>query len=178
MKTLIVCGSRYGSTRVIAGWIAERLGFDCLITDVKDAPAPGKFELVILGSGIYENGFMPEVRAYIDRHIKALENKKKAIFGVCLDTSGFYVNGKIGGGWEYIRPTIEKFRNPPLHAGLLHGEINPSKLTREDHDKLMHFYNQILKRDISSVPYRTKMNKEEGWKFAERILKKLSGKFY
>jgi len=27
MKTLIVCGSRYGSTRVIAGWIAERLGF-------------------------------------------------------------------------------------------------------------------------------------------------------
>ena len=27
MKTLIVCGSRYGSTRVIAQWIAERLGF-------------------------------------------------------------------------------------------------------------------------------------------------------
>ena len=24
MKTLIVCGSRYGSTRVIAQWIAER----------------------------------------------------------------------------------------------------------------------------------------------------------
>ncbi|OPX40460.1 MAG: hypothetical protein B1H13_07410 [Desulfobacteraceae bacterium 4484_190.3] len=59
MKTLIVCGSRYGSTRIIAQWIAERLGFDCLITDVKDAPDPGKFELVALGSGIYENGFLP-----------------------------------------------------------------------------------------------------------------------
>ena len=178
MKTLIVWGSRYGSTRVIAGWIAERLGFDCLITDVKDAPDPGEFDLVILGSGIYENGFMPEVNAYIDKHIKALEDKKKVIFGICLDTEGVFVDGKIYGGWEYIMPVIKRFQNPPLHVSLLHGEINPSKLTPEDSKKLMHFYNQILKRDISSVPYKTKMNKEEVWEFAERILNKLSGKFY
>jgi len=175
MKTLIVCGSRYGSTRVIAQWIAERLGFDCLITDVKDAQYPGEFELVILGSGIYENGFMPEVNAYIDKHIKTLENKKKVIFGVCLDTKGVFVNGKIHGGWEYIMPVTKKFRNPPLHAGLLHGEINPSRLTREDHEKLMHFYNRILKRNISGLPYKTRMNKEEVWDFAERILNKLGG---
>jgi menaquinone-dependent protoporphyrinogen oxidase len=178
MKTLIVCGSRYGSTIVIAQWIAERLGFDCLITDVKDALDPGEFELVILGSGIYENGFMPDVNAYIDKHIKTLENKKKVIFGVCLDTSGFYVNGKIGGGWEYIRPAIEKFQNPPLHAGLLHGEINPSRLTANDEKRLILFYNKMLKRNYTTVPYKTKMNKEEVWKFAERILNKLSGKFY
>ncbi|MBT9162478.1 MAG: hypothetical protein DDT27_01036 [Dehalococcoidia bacterium] len=52
MKTLFVCGSRYGSTRVIGEWIAERLGFDSLITDVGDAPDPGEFDLVMLGSGI------------------------------------------------------------------------------------------------------------------------------
>ncbi len=95
MRTLIVCGTRYGSTRVIAGWIAERLGFDCLITDVKDAQEPGGFDLVILGSGIYENGFMPEVISYIDKHIKALEDIKKVVFGVCLETEGVFVNGKI-----------------------------------------------------------------------------------
>ena len=30
----------------------------------------------------------------------------------------------------------------------------------------------------ATVPYRTKMNKEEVWKFAEGILNKLGGKFY
>jgi menaquinone-dependent protoporphyrinogen oxidase len=178
MKTLIVCGSRYGSTRVIARWIAERLGFDCVITDVKDAPEPQGFELVILGSGIYEDRFMPEVNAYIDKHIKTLENKKKVIFGVCLNTKGVFVNGKIHGGWEYIMPVIKKFQNPPLHAGLLHGEINPSRLTREDHEKLMHLYNKILGRDYPDIPYKTRMNKEEVWDFAGIILSKLGGKLY
>ncbi|MGP8330245.1 MAG: hypothetical protein ACT6FF_08010 [Methanosarcinaceae archaeon] len=86
MKTLIVCGSRYGSTRVIAQWIAERLGF---------------------------------------------------------------------------------VRIPPLQAGLLHGEINPSRLTANDKKRLMLFYNKILKQDYATVPYRTKMNKEEVWRFKE-----------
>jgi len=178
MKTLFVCGSKYGSTRVVAGWIAERLGFDSLITDAGDAPGPGEFELVILGSGIYNDGFMPGVMDYIDDHIEVLENKKKVIFGVCLDTTGVFVKGKIHGGWEYIMPAIRKFQNPPLHASLLHGEINPAKLTTEDYEKLMHFYNKMLKRDYSAVPYKTKMNKEEVWDFAERIARKLAGNIY
>lgn len=178
MKTLIVCGSRYGSTMVIAGWIAERLEFDCLITDVKDAPDPEEFELVILGAGIYNDAFIPEITDYIDRHIKALEDKKKVLFGVCLDTAGVFFNGKIHGGWEYILPAIRKFQNPPLHAGLLHGEINPAKLTSEDYQKLMHFYNKMLGRDYSAIPYKTRMNKEEVWDFTERILNRLEGKLH
>ncbi|MCL0086193.1 flavodoxin domain-containing protein [Thermodesulfovibrionales bacterium] len=145
MKTLFVCGSRYGSTRVIGEWIAERLGFDSLITDAGDAPDPGEFDLVILGSGIYKGSFIPGVMDYIDRHIEVLEDKKKVIFG---------------------------------GAGLLHGEINPAKLTTEDYEKLMHFYNKMLKRDYSAIPYKTKMNKEEVWAFAERILNKLDGKVF
>ncbi|MCD6570326.1 MAG: hypothetical protein J7L53_06455 [Deltaproteobacteria bacterium] len=178
MKTLIVCSSKYGSTKVIAGWIAERLGFESLITDVKDAPNPDEFDLVILGFGIYEDRPMPEILDYIDKHIKILEEKKKVIFGVCLDTRGFFVKGKIHGGWEYIRPIIKRFKDSPIHAGVLHGEINPSKLTTNDEKRLMLFYNKMLKRNYTAVPYRTKMNKEEVWTFAERILNKLEGKFY
>jgi len=178
MKTLIVCASKYGSTKVIGEWIAERLGFDCFVTDVKGSPDPDGFDLLILGSGIYEDRVLPELSEFIDKNIKILEEKKKIIFGVCLDTNGFYVNGKIGGGWEYIRPIIEKFQNPPIHAGLLHGEINPSKLTPDDEKRLMIFYNKILRRDYTSVPYRTNMNKEEAWNFAEKIREKLAGKIY
>jgi len=178
MKALIVYGSKYGSTKVISEWIAERLNFDTVIKDAKDAPSPGDFDLVLLGSAIYEGSFMPEVSNYIDKHMDTLEEKKKVIFGVCLDTEGVFVKGKVHGGWKYIMPIIKKFKNPPLHAGLLHGEINPSKLSSEDNKRLMHFYNQILSKNYSAVPYRTKMNKEEVWEFAERIINKLEGKIY
>jgi len=178
MKVLIVYGGKYGSTKLISEWIAERLNLDTIIKDARDAPSPGDFDLVILGSAIYEGAFTPEVSDYIDKHIDILEEKKKVIFAVCLDTKGVFVKGKIHGGWEYIMPIIKRFKNPPLHAGILHGEINPSKLSPEDYKRLMHFYNKVLGRDYSSVPYRTKMNKEEVWEFAERIINKLEGRIY
>ncbi len=178
MNALIVCGTKYGSTMVIGEWIAERLTFDSKVYDVKDAPPPDDFELVILGSGIYEGKILPEINKYIDNHLKVLEEKKTAIFGVCLDTTGVFVKGRLHGGWGYIMPIIEKFKNPPIHAGLLHGEINPSKLTPEDTERLMHFYNRILHRNYSTPPYRTMMNKQEVWEFAERIINKLEGKIY
>jgi len=175
MKVLFVYGTKYGSAKIIAEWIAERLGFDSLITEAKDAPDPEEFDLIIMGSGIYNDTLLPEVMDYIDRHIEVLEDKKKVIFGVCLDTTGVYFRGKIHGGWEYIMPAIKKFKNPPIHADLLHGEINPTKLTPEDYEKLMWFYNKMLKRNYSKVPHKTKMNKEEVWAFAEKILSKLNG---
>jgi len=173
MKILIVYGTKYGSTKVIAEWIAERLGYDSVIAEAKEAPSPEKFDLVIIGSSIYNDTFLPEVTNYIDKYIEILENRKKVIFGVCLDTTGVYFKGRVYGGWEYIMPIIRKFKNPPIHAGLLHGEINPRKLTPEDYEKLMYFYNKVLKRNYSEVPYKTKMNKEEVWAFAEKILSKL-----
>jgi menaquinone-dependent protoporphyrinogen oxidase len=149
-----------------------------VIAEAGNAPDPGEFELVVLGSGIYNHGFTPEIMDYIGRHLAALEGKKKALYGVCLDTAGVFVNGRLHGGWEYILPALRKFQNPPLHAGLLHGEINPAKLTAEDYQKLMHFYNQMLKRNYSQVPYKTKMSKEEVWAFAEKLLNKLAGNLY
>ncbi len=37
----------------------------------------------------------------------------------------------------------------------------------------MYFYNKILRGDYSAVPYKTRMNKEEAWEFAERIMNKV-----
>jgi len=42
----------------------------------------------------------------------------------------------------------------------------------------MHLYNKILRRDYSAIPYKTRMNKEEVWEFAERILNELGSKLY
>ena len=175
MKTLIIYGSKYGSTKVIAHWIAERLNFKTTIKDVKEAPSPDAFDLIIIGSAVYTEGIMPEVRRYIDKYLDVLEKKVVALYAVCLDTQGVYLKGKVYGGWEYLMPLIKKFKNPPLHAALLHGEINPNKLDKEDYQRLMYFYNKVLHRDYAKVPYKTKMNKEEVWAFAEKILSRLEG---
>ena len=173
MKTLIVCASRYGSSNVIGEWIAERLAFQCEVCSFTDAPPPGGFDLVILGGGIYEDGFLPGFVEYIKQHIQILNQKKTAVFAVCMDATGVYVGGRVTGGWNYIMPVIALFDNPPLHAGILHGEINPTKLTPEDTQKILHFYNVMLKRNYQTVPFKTMMNKEEAWVFAERLLHKL-----
>ena len=150
MKTLIVCASRYGSSNVIGEWIAERLAFQCEVCSFTDAPSPDGFDLVILGGGIYEDGFLPGFVEYIKQHIQILNQKKTAVFAVCMDATGVYVGGRVTGGWNYI-----------------------TKLTPEDTQKLLHFYNVMLKRNYQTVPFKTMMNKEEAWVFAERLLHKL-----
>ncbi len=177
MKTLIVYGSKYGSTKTIAEWIAERLelDFDTTIEDVKAEPSPGAFDLIIVGSGVYTAAILKAVRDYIDKYMDILEKKQVVLYSVCLDTKGVYLKGKIYAGWEYLMPVIKKFKNPPLYADLLHGEINPKKLTPEDYQKLMLFYNKILHQNYTEVPYNTMMDKQEVWAFAEHILSRLKG---
>jgi len=177
MKTLVVYGSRYGATKTIAGWIAERLelDFDTTVEDVKAEPSPEAFDLIIIGSGVYTEAISKEIRDYIDKYLDILENKQVVLYAVCLDTKGVYLKGKIYAGWEYLMPIIKKFKNPPLYADLLHGEINPNKLTPEDYQKLMLFYNKIFHRNYTEVPYTTKMDKQEVWTFVEHILSRLKG---
>ena len=57
----------------------------------------------------------------------------------------------------------------------LPGEIKPKKLTEKDYKLLMTFYNKILKRNLTEVPYRTLMNKPEAWEFVEKALSRLEG---
>ncbi len=173
MKTLLVYASRYGSTKLIGEWIIERLGFVAEIKDVKEAPDPSAYELIIIGSGVYNEKVLPEINIYIDKYLDVLEEKQVVLYAVCMDVEGVYLKGKIWGGWEYLLPLIKKFKNPPLHAGLLHGEINPAKLSQEDYQKLLWFYQKVLRQQIDKVPYKTMLNKQEAWAFAEKILWRL-----
>ena len=61
---------------------------------------------------------------------------------------------------------------PPIHAGLLGGEINPDKLDAKDTEDLKRFYKMLYGRE-TPVPYKTRMDKKEVWDFAEKILERL-----
>ena len=178
MKSLIVCASRYGSTLEIAGWMSERLPWKSVeVYQVERAPDPEGYELVFLGGGVYNGVVSKEIVEYARKHLTCLKDKKTVLYAVCLDTKGVYMRGKIHGGWEYLKPLFDLFKGqPPVHAGVLSGEINPKKLTEKDYKLLMTFYNKILKRNLTGVPYRTLMNKTEVWNFVEKALSRLEGK--
>ena len=179
MNTLIVCASRYGATLEIGRWIAERLPWpEVVVTPVDTAPDPSDQDLVFLGGGVYDEQVDKAIVRYAENHMAALNEKKLVAFAVCLDTRGVYMKGKFFGGWLYLDPLVKVLEPQQLvHAGVLSGEINPAKLTPRDRDLMMHFYTNILKRDLDEVPYRTLMNKAEVWEFTEKILTRLEGRF-
>lgn len=178
MKTLIVCASRYGSTMEIGRWMAERLpGNYTDIFRVENAPAPDGYELIFLGSGVYNEQIDKGIVQYAETHMDGLKGKKIAVFAVCLDTKGVYMKDKFLGEWQYMKPLLDALKDqPPIYANALCGEINPQKLTDKDRELLMHFYTKIFKRDINEIPYRTLMNKPEAWEFVEKTLFRLKGR--
>ena len=179
MKAVIICASRYGSTEQIGRWIAERLRYDGIDTDVKkageDVPLEG-YELVVMGSGIYNHGVLPELKHFVESPKEAIGKKKAAIFGVAMKTTPVFYKGKVHGGLEHLMPQIRMLDGAVIHAAMLHGEMVPQKMTDRDRDGLHKFYKMLnlpddeIQRRLSP---RTLMDKREVWEFAETIIKKL-----
>jgi menaquinone-dependent protoporphyrinogen IX oxidase len=172
MKVLIVCASKYGSTLETGKWLAERLGGDSLVEKAESMMDPSDADLVILGSGIYRHHVLPSLEEYVNRFKDVLKDKKTVVFGVAMDTRGVFVRGKVHGGWDYILPVIRSLPKPPIHAGLLGGEINPDKLDAKDTEGLKQFYNMLYGCE-TPIPYKTLMDKNDVWGFAEKILERL-----
>lgn len=178
MKTLIVCASRYGATAEIGRWMAERIGPDAAVTGVETSVDLAAYEMVFLGGGVYNDQVDERLVGFAKDHLGALKEKRVAVFAVCLDTGGFYMQGQFMGGWRYLEPLMAVLRElPPVNAALLHGELNPHKLGDEDKKLLLHFYTKILKRDVQDVPFRTLMNKQEAWEFVDKTFARLEGRF-
>jgi menaquinone-dependent protoporphyrinogen IX oxidase len=172
MKTIIVCASKYGATLEIGRWLAERLGGDCLVDKPESILDPVDADLVILGSAIYNHHILPSMQEYVNRFKNALKGKKTVVFGVAMDITGVFVQGRVHGGWHYILPLIESLPEPPIHAGLLGGEINPDKLDARDTEGLKRFHKMLYGQE-TPIPYKTRMDKKKVWAFAEKILERL-----
>lgn len=171
-KYLIVCASKYGSTIQTGCWISERLEGDVTVVDAGEMIDPQDVDVVLLGSGIYSHTVLSSIKEYVDKYKDILAEKQTAVFGVAIDTSGVFVRGKVHGGWEYIMPLITLLPNPPIHAGLLGGEINPLRLDDKDKQGLVKFYKMM--GQSGDIPFKTRMTKQDSWEFAEKLMQRLS----
>ena len=179
MKALIVYASRYGSTATIGRWIAERLryeGIDINLRSASDDVSLNDYRLVILGSGIYNHGVLPELRSFVEDEKDILRSKKVAIFGVAMRTTPVFKNGKVHGGLEHLMPQIEMLGRAVIHVDMLHGEMVPQKMTERDRESLLKLYKILSLSDDEMqrrLTPRTLMDKKEAWEFAEAIIKKV-----
>jgi len=77
-KSIVIYGTKYGSTREVAQAIADGLGAD--IAGASTEPDIREYDLVVIGSPIYGNDYYYTVMDYIKAFRSDLKQKKIAAF--------------------------------------------------------------------------------------------------
>lgn len=85
MNGIILYQSKYGSAKKYAEWLREETGFDIIKT--KDARAEDltKYEVVVLGGGVYASGVLGF--SFLKKNIGKLKGKKIAVY--CVGASPY-----------------------------------------------------------------------------------------
>jgi len=84
-KGIILYQSKYGATKKYADWLVEETGFDCMETKKTTLLQLEKYDIIILGGGIYASGISG--LSFLKKNIEHLKNKKIAVF--CVGASPY-----------------------------------------------------------------------------------------
>lgn len=79
-RGIIVYQSKYGATKKYADWLVDELGYDCIETKKAKVNDLLKYEVIILGGGVYASGIAG--LGFLKKNIGKLEDKKIAVFAV------------------------------------------------------------------------------------------------
>ena len=79
-KGIILYQSKYGATKKYAGWLVERIGYDCVETKNAKVADLKNYDVIILGGGVYASGIAG--LQFIKKNIGQLADKKLAVFAV------------------------------------------------------------------------------------------------
>lgn len=79
-KGIILYQSKYGATKRYADWLTELTGFDLIETKKAKASDLGKYDVIILGGGVYASGILGF--SFLKKNVKLFSGKKIAVFAV------------------------------------------------------------------------------------------------
>lgn len=85
MNGMILYQSKYGATKKYAQWLSEKTGFPCIETKQASLSEVRKYDVLLLGGGIYASGIAG--LSFLRRNIKDLRDKKIAVF--CVGASPY-----------------------------------------------------------------------------------------
>jgi menaquinone-dependent protoporphyrinogen oxidase len=108
---IVVYGSKYGSTREVAQAIADGLQAD--IAAASTMPDIRDCELVVVGSPIYGNDYLPSVIEFIQSHRSELENKRIAAF--ITAAADWELQPGLTGDEDELLPTQQDYADGLAH---------------------------------------------------------------
>lgn len=79
-RIVVVYQSKYGATKKYAEWLGEELSCDLIETKKATVEQIEKYDVVILGGGIYATGIAGF--SFLKKHYERLRNKKIIVFAV------------------------------------------------------------------------------------------------
>jgi menaquinone-dependent protoporphyrinogen IX oxidase len=159
--TIIIYGSRYGSTAQTAEWIAEGMAGQAAVISAKDAGDLGGYEKVILGSGIYNDQLQADMAAFLEKRGAEVKDKLLALFVVC----GMPPD-QAGG---YLEMFAEKCKAKPLLMRAFNGWMKKELLSPEDFKGLEEYYKG------ANYPFENydRTDKAKCLEFGKEILEKM-----
>ena len=88
MKTIVIYGTKHGSAGEVAQRIAGRID-GAVACDLKRDTVPSlvDFDCIIIGSSLYAGMIRKEVKAFVSKNEKVLQEKKLGLFLCGLDAS-------------------------------------------------------------------------------------------
>ncbi len=172
---LLIYDTKYGSTEIIARWIAEEIK-DIEIKKPNEVQSIDQYSLLVIGSPDYDDNPLKSIVEFIEKFKDKLKEKKIAIFVVCNDIEESEYEGKKIGGIHNL--DILKRLLPKENIALeyvLGGVFNPKILDTSDQERIVKFFNEIgkplKKEDLIFMPVMNKLDKERCRQFISKLNK-------
>lgn len=128
LKTLIVCATKYGATRICAEKIARSLPQKADIVQLgKDSVPPlSEYDAVILGSSVYMGRMRKEMAVFAKKNEAALLEKKLALFLCCIQDLEEPLKAQMESGFS------KKLMSHACACRGLGGTVDMARLSRLD----------------------------------------------
>ena len=146
-RGIVLYATRYGSTQEIAETLANKLDFDSKnVMYIDDGSILDEYDQIILGSPIYYDDIVEDMKRFISSFFIKLGGKKLFTFAVYGATKG-----KMD--IDYAAKFADYFSPQPAIAVAFLGRATKSSLNKKDYKYLQIFYKNRLKADLSDFDY-------------------------
>lgn len=161
--TVILYGSRYGSTEQTARWIAEGMGGQADLRPVAEAGDLKAYTSIVLGSGIYYDLLHQDMAAFLAAHKAEIADRVVALFVVC---------GACPEYTGYLDTFAQALGRKPALGQSFAGWLKKERLSREDSNGLEEYYKSVNR------PFENwdRTSRESAVAFGAEILKAIQPK--
>ena len=164
-RILIICDTRYGSTKTIARWIADGAAsngdVDVTVENVAQADPRG-FDFIVIGSPIYEEHPLPSVLNFLDANRDHLNDKDVALFVVCVDYGAVPKEELVR---RYLPDLQEHAAGRVRAIEVFGGYLDVYKLSDTDRKRIEDFA-KLMGAPITRV---NKLDEQSARKFGEQV---------